>query len=457
MRRASLLVATWICTVPACVNETHDLLPGGTGGDAGTSGSPAGCEDGADCGGAGSSASGTGGNRSVSGTGGKTSPSGGSADTDTSGEGGASRARGTGGDRSVSGTGGRTSPTGGRAGTSPSGGSGESGAGIHAAGAGGGDATGSGGAGGECRSDGRIVITDDSNYSLQSVLSIQTTAVKDGENLTFDWSDVTQDFFGRPIDPVKDIDLVAVSLWGMTVEELAGSLNRDHLPVYNNLGALFAYPKDDFTSVNLLEMGAVGGFEVPQEEVWSRFDMSTPNYQYPPETHTFMMTASSGTNPTRDVRMIGLFKLDPTSTNTTVALSNTSTTMEYSVALADVPPIAVPAATRALTVDWSRMTVNALGNPFDATQITEAVVAHYADYTPVELEEHFLYLREEATAWYSAEVLAGNSVDLGTLTDADGTRFAGIDGTGVWVVALFCTANCNNAAPWSITILRPCE
>ena len=33
---------------------------------------------------------------------------------------------------------------------------------------------------------------------------------------------------------------------------------------------------------------------------------------------------------------------------------------------------------------------------------------------------------------------------------------SGIDSTGIWMAALFC-GNCNNPAPWSITILEPCQ
>jgi hypothetical protein len=458
MRRASLLLATWVWTVPACVDQRHDLLPGGTPDEGGASGAPGGCQDGADCGGAGGRANDTGGGRSVSGTGGKTRPTGGAAGAETTDEGGASSSNGTGGDRGLSGTGGTTRFAGGRAGTGPSGGSGTV---TDTAGAGGsGDATATGGTGGECRNNRRIVITDDSNYSLSSVPSIQTTRVKDGENLTFEWGDVTRDFMGRPVDPMQDIGAVMVTLWGMTEMELTDAVMRDSLRAKECKGALTLYPKDfetPPTEGRLLDFNSFRN-EVPVEEIWARFDMSTPDYQYPPATHTFMMTVSSGTDPTRETRMIGLFKLDPTSSNTTVALTNTSTTMEYSVSLADIPPIAVPAATPSLTVDWSRMTVNALGNPFDETQITEAVVAHYADYTPRDLEERFVFLREEASAWYSGEVFTGTSIDLSTLTDADGVRFPGIDRTGVWVVALFCSEyNCNNPAPWSITLLRPCE
>ena len=53
-------------------------------------------------------------------------------------------------------------------------------------------------------------------------------------------------------------------------------------------------------------------------------------------------------------------------------------------------------------------------------------------------------------------MLAGDSIDLSTLTDANGGPFPGIDCDGVWMAALFC-GTCNNPAPWSITVLQPCQ
>jgi len=304
------------------------------------------------------------------------------------------------------------------------------------------------------------VITDDMNYSFASALSIQTTTVKDGANLTFQWGEVTRDFLGRRVDPVQDIDMVVVSLWGMSDAELMSALRQDALQLSRNEGALTFFPEEAGapppTQAQLLDFNSFHN-DVPEEEVWARFDTSTPDYQYPPETNTFMMTVETGTTVGRDVRMIGLFKLDPTSTNTTVALTNTSTTMQYSISLAGVPQLAVPAATPTLSIDWSRMTVNALGNAFDVAQITEIVVAHYADYAPLDLEERFLFLRDEATAWYSGEAQSGTVMDLSGLEDSAGNVFPGIDSTGVWLVALFCTSGYTNPAPWSITLLRPCE
>jgi hypothetical protein len=313
------------------------------------------------------------------------------------------------------------------------------------------------GAGGQLLDTGTVIITDDTNYTFSSTITPQSTVVKDATDLTFDWSALTQDFYGRPIDPTRDIDLVLVSLWGMTEVELVSAINDDRLQPNNNKGIFSVYPTEGGTpgptSTRLLEMNSFRN-EVSEDEVRSRFDTSTPGYQYPQSTHTFMLMAQKGTDPGRGVQMLGLFHLDPASANTTVALTNASTTLTYSAHLAQSPQIEVPVGMAELIIDWSNMTTNALGRPFDASKITEVVVANYPTYTISQIEQRFIYMKEEAGAWYSGEVLAEATMDLSSLTDGAGVPFRGINATGVWLVALFCTS-CHNPAPWSIIVLKP--
>jgi hypothetical protein len=101
------------------------------------------------------------------------------------------------------------------------------------------------------------------------------------------------------------------------------------------------------------------------------------------------------------------------------------------------------------------MTTNAIGNAYTYSQITLAAVAHYKTETLAQLQANFLNLEDIADGWWSGPVVSGASIDLSGLTDSGGAAFPGIDGTGVWMAALFC-GNCNNPAPWSITILQPC-
>jgi hypothetical protein len=314
---------------------------------------------------------------------------------------------------------------------------------------------------GVCLSDGMIAITDATNYQLHSDLAVVSQTVKDGTDITFDWSAVNEDFYGRAVDPLTDIDGVLVTLWGLTEEQLRDTINQDQLKPKNAKGALTAFPKEfpagaSPTSVKLLEMNSFKN-EVPIEEIEARFDTTRADYQYPQATNTFMMSVSTGSDPTKNSRMVGFFKLDHASTNSTVALTNDSSDMTWEVHLANIQQLLVPASQASLTIDWSQMTTNAANGEYVVSQITEAVVAHYASLTLTDLEQQFLELRNIADGFWSAEVTSGTSIALGDAKDANGAAFPGIDASGVWLVALFPNPkNYNNPAPWSITVLRPC-
>jgi hypothetical protein len=361
-------------------------------------------------------------------------------------------ADGTGARVAMGGSGG-AGGTGGRAVTGGSGGAGGTGGRAVTGGRGGAGGTGASG-GGECLESGDIVLTEATNYVFSSTLTTASVVVRDNTNLLIDWSELTVDFTGAPIEP-GGIDLVLVSLWGLTPSELQDAINRDALALADNKGAFTYYPTGSETSASLLDFNVFGN-PLPEDELWSRLDTADPNFQYPPATHTWLVTVNSGTTPGQDQRMMTFFTLDPSSDDTSILLTNDSTLLDWSVNLADIPPVRVPAGQPALSIDWSDMVVNALGDPFDGTQITKVVVAHFPRETPAELEPDFLSLEDQADAWFTGEVLAGTSFELHELIGATGAPFAGIDASGVWLVAVFCSSICHNPAPWAISWIVPC-
>ncbi|HEY3495830.1 MAG TPA: hypothetical protein VGK73_14130 [Polyangiaceae bacterium] len=304
--------------------------------------------------------------------------------------------------------------------------------------------------------DGRFTITDDTNYTLPSSLEVAQTTLKDDTDLVFDWSALTRDFYGKPLDAAADIDLILLSLWRLTPEELRSRLEADDLPLGFNIGAITAYPDGTSTSANLLSFNLQGN-PIPEEELWAYFDTQAEGYQYPQDSYTFLAMASSGTVIGRNARMLQLFTLDPASDHTALTFTDDSTELEFEARLGGARALRVPVGTPAISVDWSQMKTTSLGNEYLPSQITRAAVAHFATSDLAELEADFLDLRELADGWWESKVEKGTSIDLGTFVDESGTAFPGIDDQGTWLVALFCTSRCNNPAPWSITILRPCD
>src|SRR5690606_20947052 len=208
-----------------------------------------------------------------------------------------------------------------------------------------------------------VVITDDTNYSLPSTLTIGRSTVRDATDLVFDWSGLTRDLYGKPLNPLLDIDTILVSPWSMTPEELEENLEKDELPLSANKGAITTYPQDQFTSQNLTRFDLFGN-PIPEEDLWGYFDTKHPKFQYPQDQYTFLLMASTGTATGKGVRMLSFFTLDPNATETTLTLTDTSTTLQYSVELEAARPVFVPPSTPGITLDWSQMQLNALGNEY---------------------------------------------------------------------------------------------
>ncbi len=142
------------------------------------------------------------------------------------------------------------------------------------------------------------------------------------------------------------------------------------------------------------------------------------------------------------------------SSNTTITLTNSSTTLTYTANLHSAMPTGIAAGTAAITLDWATMTTNALGQPFVGTSITSALIGHYTQDIAY-LESHFLDLETLPTALYRGTIASGTVVDFSTLTTTGGQAFTGIDDTGTWLVGLEC-GNCGIPAPWYLSVLKVC-
>jgi hypothetical protein len=304
--------------------------------------------------------------------------------------------------------------------------------------------------------NGTMVAAEANNYGFTSSIMLHPVKVKPMSDLTFDWGSVTTDFLTHQVDPVKDLTTIFVLLVNLPAAQLEMQLDNDTFatssvqitppPQLTPTGQTSASLYEDFTS---------GGEMINETKAAPYLDASMWN----PSNSTFAVAAETGPNLGIDIRMIQSFELDPSSTNTTVKLTNSSTTLTYKADLHSLHPTGVPGGTAALTMDWSQIQTNALGNSFGnttgspTTSITSAIVGHYTQ-SPSELEGKFLDLQTIAQELYTADINYGTTLDFTTLKDANGNSFSGVTSDGTWLVGLLCGA-CQNPAPWYLTVLKP--
>ena len=296
-----------------------------------------------------------------------------------------------------------------------------------------------------------VVAHERNNYAFSSTITLPPVTVAPMSNLTFDWSGLTKDFLGHPLNPATDIVMGVVMLWNLPRAAFETALNADELYTADLVvSPPLNLPIAGGTSAQLHQF-LVNGTAVTPEMFNDYFDATL----YPPATTTFLVGVQSGTELGRDIRMLQALELNATSTVTNVALTDTSTKLAYSANLRSLTITGVPGGTAALTLDWSQMTTNALGAAFKEGYITSAIVGRYTQ-TPAQLEASFLDLDRIAVATYRADIVAGSTLDFTMLRDENGASFPGVDDSGTWMVGLIC-GNCRNPAPWYMSILKPCS
>lgn len=293
------------------------------------------------------------------------------------------------------------------------------------------------------------------NYAFESTVMLTVQKVAPNTPLHFDWSGLTTDITQQPIDATSgEVQAVVFALLELTPEAFQAKLNaNERLTNYSN-GAIAYYPVGE-TSADIFAFSGPGStLPAPAEEIEPFLDPSV----FEPATHTYAALVQDRTDPGKGVRMVQALQLDANSINTDVVITNDSADLSYETDLTTVVPVQVPAVSANITVNWETMQMgglNALGDEWKKSSVNEVMIGHYS-LTPAELTAEFLDLETLASELYRGAVTAGAKLNLTSLTEAtSGAVFAGIDGTGTWILTLNCT-ECSNPAPWFLTILEPC-
>ena len=322
-----------------------------------------------------------------------------------------------------------------------------------------GDETGSGaapGASGEpsqCGGDDSpfVVVADESNnYTFSSSIELEVQKVAPRTLLDFDWSSLTKNFQGHPVNPATDIASVVLIVWNLPPEEVAQKINDDAPDISSYVQATVQFVTDGATSAHLSEFTAFGS-EVTEETFLEYLDPDVND----PATHCYTLMAQSGTNLGQDVQMIQAFQVDSGETSSAVTMDDDSTNLEWQTDLEMLTPTVVPAENPDVLVDWSSMTTHGYGGTFVPNQITEILIGRLSMSVP-EIEADFLNLEFIAEDIWRSNVTAGTSFKLGDLVhEEDGSAFPGVSAGETWVLGLLCTT-CTNPTPWYITTVETC-
>lgn len=295
----------------------------------------------------------------------------------------------------------------------------------------------------ECTS--RITASEANNYELVPTFGFDVTHVAPNAVLTFDWSAVTQDFFGHPLDPQSDITHVDIELVNHkgTIDLLAPefiTLSRLTLDLFglDTLGTRVHAVTTDFTATVA---------PPPPEDDLYYFDY-TPFGGFP---YLFSIASTSARG--NVTRMFAPFILDFDTQNTNVVMTSQSTTLAYATSFMGLSPTYVAAGDPNLTLDVSHLAVDAFGGAFPE-KMSEVRISEQS-LSLDDLAQNIMDLDSVADHVWRAPLGTATSIDLSAPVDDAGAPFPGIDTSDhTWLVSVY--ASDVIPAPVFIALLVPC-
>jgi hypothetical protein len=295
------------------------------------------------------------------------------------------------------------------------------------------------------------------NYSVTSTITLPPIKIAQKQNITFDWSAVTKDLLGHSVDLKKDVKRVVLLAWNIPLSNAADPTKslqykfiHDTIDGPDMVGVPMQYTPAGATSAKLYDF-TLSGNPVTPEQINTFFDISG---QHPPENYCYTLMVSSSEQIGSGAITLQSMVLDENSTNTEVKVTDASTKLDFHADLTKLTPTGIPEGTGDITLDWSDIKKNAMGDEFFTNSITTALVGHYTE-TAAELStDKFLSLDRIATELYRADIDTGTTLKLSDMKDSSGKAFSGITGDGTWILGLQC-GSCKNPSPLYVTILVP--
>src|SRR4029079_19338469 len=143
-----------------------------------------------------------------------------------------------------------------------------------------------------------VVAGEANNYTFTSTITLPPVTVAAMSNLTFDWSGLTKDFLGRPMNPATDLGAALMMIWDLPRADFEAALNADALFTADLVvSPPLNLPVAGNTSGHLHDF-LVNGTAVTPEMFNAYFDAA----KYTPANSTFIVAVQTGTDLGRDIR-----------------------------------------------------------------------------------------------------------------------------------------------------------
>ncbi|MFH1462804.1 MAG: hypothetical protein ABIO70_00250 [Pseudomonadota bacterium] len=282
-------------------------------------------------------------------------------------------------------------------------------------------------------------LTDNDGASMVGSLEVEQIEVTMGVDALLDWSGLTQDLWGRPLDPLTEAQ--RASLYHFNIDDLDAVLDGLlHGSLYQSVLDLQVTCASETASCHMSEFSFMLGHAVDVVEVFGKSD-------------GLWLLAIQSNDGAEDLAYLVLVPVEAGGSDT--ALVHDGSSSGHLDADMGALPVVTVEPDGVMRVDWSGLTTDCLGDTMDPRLIDSLKLARVPEEKLADPLEVVMHLHEVAEELWVAQVPnSESSFPLAEMHNAEtGAKgFQGPDGPDAWLLILECST-CGDALPRFLTRL----
>lgn len=278
---------------------------------------------------------------------------------------------------------------------------------------------------------GDLVFTDANNYGYTGTLEVESTDVKVAHDVEIDWSGLTTDLRGRAVVP-EEIDKLLLIAFGPEPDDVLAQISANDVKQSDVHDYRLFTNSEGVSSTSLSAFSVLGNDFQPEDDLVVREDVGT-----------WAIALQDEVDDRDDILALAFMNLLEDTENSQVSFHDETTVLNFDATLGEALETGEDLT---YTLDWSEVTLQAGGTPFDPLEADRLFLGHVSMESDADIEANFVQLLEVADQVYQLGVYGETSADLALATDDDGVAFPGFTTGGSWIVGIECTT-CTSPAP----------
>jgi hypothetical protein len=288
------------------------------------------------------------------------------------------------------------------------------------------------------KSKSNLVLTDANNFDIaNSDMAMARFQVEEGTDFCFDWSSMTTDIRGRPLDPAAIEQVLLVDFAFPEDELISKIIDDNYVPQEGALPWVF----DNFegrTEACASETTALGT-PLPLATLAGG------------ESRTWLLSLATLPGGVVEVQQVMLIEPVTGAPGGVATFTDGLSSITIEADLGS-PPLETQAGAGPYTLDWGELKKDVNGATWDSLIGDSLFIVNY-DGAIGDIEADFLLLDYHAAELYELDVRGKTNALLDEATDVDGKAFPGFTTAGTWIVGITCST-CISPVPLAIAVVE---